>query len=904
MPASLSALLDSASYALFATDCEGKISVFNPAAQRLLGYSAKEVVGQLSSAHFHTSEELLKHAAEVSERLGRPFEPSFQSLVALAKDKGLPDERRWTYVRKDGSQVPVMLSITAIIEEGETTGYLSVVRDFSDILHLETQNNSQEKRLLAVFEATVDAMFVIDEHGKITDVNQAGLEIFGYNRGDLVGQNVTMLMSQTDATHHHEYVSRYQESGTPRVIGKKRDVIGRRKGGDEFPCELSVAEVRDGGATRSYVGTLRDLSVQRRVEDERRLLIDVIDETPDFIGMSDLEGRLIYQNRAGNLMVGWEAEKDVRGLRIPELHPRWAAERVKNKGIPHAMTNGTWVGESALLDTDGAEVPVSQVIIAHRDDQGKPKYLSTIMRDLRGERKAERLIGKVMRHVPGIVFQFLMTESGEPRFPYVSEAVERLLGVSAEEASDSAERVLGRIHEEDLERVMADVLQSKESGDGWSSEFRYRHPDGTTRWYYGKSNPERLPNGSTLWHGFLHDISEQIEIREQLQEALALAKKASDVKAQFLATMSHEIRTPLNGVLGMADLLAGTTLDEEQCEFVDAIQSSGSALLILINDILDYSKIEAGKLHLEEVTFSPRQVALEVVQLFSEQASRKGLCLSVEAPDEKDNWVLGDPTRTRQLLLNLVSNAIKFTEKGQVVLGVEVAPVPSKKARSQVSFKITDSGIGMTAEQLANLGKAFTQADASTTRRFGGTGLGLSICYGIVEVMQGTISVRSRYEEGTTFTVSLEFDEISAGPKEPSNADELWGARAKLSRVLVAEDNAMNRRLMSHLLRPLAETVDMVETGLDAVERARTRNYDVILMDGQMPEMDGLEATTRIRELEADNGRRRTPIVAVTANALSGDRERFILAGMDDHLAKPLRRHELINALLRLCSPI
>lgn len=225
MPASLSALLDSASYALFATDCEGKISVFNPAAERLLGYSAKEVVGQLFSAHFHTSEELLEHAAEVSERLGRPFEPGFQSLVALAKDKGLPDERRWTYVRKDGSQVPGMLSITAIIKEGETTGYLSVVRDFSDILNLENQNNSQEERLLAVFEATVDAMFVIDEHGKITDVNQAGLKIFGYNRGDLVS-----------AAHrrHRRPPRRHRHIGpgrTPHLPESGRQLDGRVGGG-------------------------------------------------------------------------------------------------------------------------------------------------------------------------------------------------------------------------------------------------------------------------------------------------------------------------------------------------------------------------------------------------------------------------------------------------------------------------------------------------------------------------------------------------------------------------------------------------------------------------------------------------------------------------------------------------
>jgi signal transduction histidine kinase/CheY-like chemotaxis protein len=391
------------------------------------------------------------------------------------------------------------------------------------------------------------------------------------------------------------------------------------------------------------------------------------------------------------------------------------------------------------------------------------------------------------------------------------------------------------------------------------------------------------------------DITDQVKKEQALRDAVSAALAASKAKAEFLATMSHEIRTPLNGVIGMTGLLLTTALDTTQREYTEVIRSSGEGLLSLINDILDFSKIEAGKLELETLVFSLDQVARDVVTLFREQAAGKGLELLSELP-EAGTLVKGDCTRLRQILLNLTSNALKFTQQGSVRVCVRAAATLGPEL--PVEIEITDTGIGMSPRTLAQLGEPFTQADSSTTRQFGGTGLGLSICKSLVQLMNGSWQVNSELGKGSSFLLRLPLQHADAGVPERGSLPA--PQRAELEAVLVADDNVVNQRVVSLMLKKHAKRVDLANDGREALEMFKAGTYDLVFMDGQMPNLDGLEATRLIRAHEARTGALRTPIIALTANALPGDRETFLAAGMDYYLTKPVRPKDLERALLAL----
>ncbi len=532
----------------------------------------------------------------------------------------------------------------------------------------------------------------------------------------------------------------------------------------------------------------------------------------------------------------------------------------------------------------------------------------------------QQRLEKISQNVPGVIYQFQRWPDGRSAFPYASTGIIAIYGVAPECVREDATPVFAVLHPDDLAQVSQSIDKSASTLDPWHDVYRVVLPSGRIIWVEGVATPEQMPDGSMLWHGYIRDVTERKAAEaeldtyrhhlEQLVDTrtteLAAAKDAAEAathaKSTFLANMSHELRTPMNGVMGMVDMALRRATDPQQIDWLNKSKSSAHHLLGVINDILDISKIEADRLTLETIHFRFGEVLENLFSLLGHKAQEKQISLLIDLDAEVQRMAfLGDPLRLGQILLNLTGNALKFTDHGSITVRARVLEDnPDTGDKVLLRIEVADTGIGITPEQQQRLFTAFEQADGSMTRKYGGTGLGLAITKRLVEMMGGEIGNESAPGQGSTFWFTVRLDKSTdAVPPAPTftgkSADEHLLDEYAGTRILLAEDEPINQEVSRGLLEDAGLVVDLADDGLQALALAKKNTYALILMDMQMPHMNGVEATVAIRALPAYA---QTPILAMTANALDEDRQVCIEAGMNDHIAKPVDPQKLYETLL------
>lgn len=643
---------------------------------------------------------------------------------------------------------------------------------------------------------------------------------------------------------------------------------------------------------------------EKREELHEQRYRELLDNSSDIVYTHDLEGRLITWSKAGELITGY-SQRDLFQRNFGELAAPESREAMEEWIRASAAGEAKETAELTILACDGSRVTL-EISTRGITQNGRLAGVLGFARDITARKRTEEALRQSELRLRTVV-------ANAPLILFALDAhgvVTLCEGRGLEALALRPEALVGR-NVQDIERGFPSVVRAFRRALSGEVVTAVQQIGGL--FYEGQVAPVRDASGNVAGLiGVALEITERRRSEEEAQRARAAAEAASRAKSEFLANMSHEIRTPMNGILGMTELALETNLNSEQREFLDMVKLSADSLLKIINDILDFSKIEAGKLELDAAPFQVRQLLETTLKPLSLRARQKHLAVVLKVDARVPDSMVGDSTRLCQVLTNLVGNAIKFTDAGTV--RVEVSPASLSEHNAVLRFQITDTGIGIPPEKQRVIFEAFSQADGSTTRKYGGTGLGLTITKKLVNMMGGEIEVRSEPGHGSSFSFTLPFScsaclegagemmpakEVLAAAQTPAVASPGRPERAGAPRILVAEDNAANQKLVRHMLGRLGVSLRMAGDGQEALafwEQAGPDGFDLILMDVQMPHMNGLEVTAAIRQREKLSGRR-TPIIALTAHAMSGDRERCLDAGMDGYISKPVRREELLAAI-------
>lgn len=1072
------AILNAANYTIISVSPDGLIRTLNTAAQRWLGYSADEVVGKSTPEIFHVREEVERRARELSAELGVGIEPGFEVFVAKAR-RGVPDENEWTYVRKDGTTFPILLSVTAMRDRaGNITGFLGIGSDIAERKEAERRLRESEKRYRDLVDNSLGLIGAHDLEGHFIMVNPAAARRLGYQPSEMIGKNMVDYLAPSVRGFFAGYLERIQKNDTDSGLLKMLT-----RDGEERIWEYRNIRCDEPGGQSYVLGNAHDITERKQAE--RRLAVQyavtgILADSTTFTDAAPRILQAVCESLSWETGVLWQVDRDTSTLQYVECwhaptiavdelkeasshsafeqgvglpgrvwataEPHWISDVTKDDNFPRALIAAREGLRAALgfpILLEGEVLGVME-FFSHRiqqPDDDLLEMLSSVGSQIgqfverklaeRGVKEREQRLQAILDNSTAVIF----LKDLQGRFMLVNRRFETLFHLTRE-------RVAGKTVHDFFPKELADEYQRNDDAvleAGVAIEWEEVAPqdDGLHTFLSIKFPLLDSEGVAYALCGISTDITERKRMEADVSLARDAALESARLKAEFLANMSHEIRTPMNAIIGMSGLLLDSNLSDEQREFAETVRSSADALLTLINDILDFSKIEAGRLTFEKMDFELPSAVEGAVDLVAEAAQSKGIELFSLVYSDVPAALRGDAGRLRQVLTNLLSNAVKFTDHGEVI--VRVTKDSESDGHAHLRFAVSDSGIGISEEAQNRIFEAFSQADGSTTRRYGGTGLGLAISKQLVEMMRGEIGVESEPGKGSTFWFTAEFEKQpeESGREAPSvNLEGLrvlivddnatnrklvhhqinsWGMRngsaanggealailrreaafgdpyylaildmqmpemdgltlarsiksdpaiastrllmmtslgrrndaeirsagvevcltkpvkqsqlfdsvvalvaggslerARLQRpaaprqdyqrrdavrVLLAEDNTVNQRVALRQLERLGYAADAVANGHEVLEALERIRYDAVLMDCQMPELDGYEATKEIRRLEGDS--RHTTIIAMTANALEGDRERCLAAGMDDYISKPIRQESLAAILDR-----
>jgi PAS domain S-box-containing protein len=635
------------------------------------------------------------------------------------------------------------------------------------------------------------------------------------------------------------------------------------------------------GVLNFHISRLRQEHLRAQTtESERQMFSSLIQNSGDCIVISGMDRKLRYVNGAGRAMLGLGLDENIRGVDGRQFYRPEYGERMKSEVIPSALQNGQWAGEFSLKNLlTNEDIPILLNLFPLQHPlTGEHLGLGAVSRDIRDRKKLQKQLDRFFE----VSLDMLGIANTDGYFIKLNPAFTEILGYT--EAELCSRPAIDFIHPEDVAATIEQITAQSDGRAVLSFENRYRTKNGDYRWFSWKS----FPDGS-LTYGAARDITDEKKQIALMKELSQKSTAASHAKSEFLANMSHEIRTPINGVIGMTALLLDSGLNQEQLEYARDVQVSAQSLLIVINDILDFSKIEAGKLDIEKLDFDLENLIDETARSFSWAMSNKSVTFVVSCEKNAKHLFVGDPGRIRQVLNNLLSNAIKFTANGSISLDARVL---QKHANStEFLFSVADTGIGLSPAAQEKLFQAFSQGDASTARKYGGTGLGLSISKKLVEILGGQMGVESVEGQGSKFWFKLTLENSQAATLKKLSATSPKTVFTN-ARILVAEDNSVNQKILLAMLTKMGYTAQTVANGNEVLSLLRDQDFDLILMDCQMPECDGYAATVKIRESRT-LACRNIPIIAMTANALKGDREKCLASGMDDYASKPIAMDDL-----------